>query len=201
MLYSVEIDAKTIKDKDALTQKLYIFLRQYVPAKLIYEDTDTIEDCIQDTIIFILQRLKELEAEIRVTNPLQLITFNYEKWVYNRARSYTSFWIKRKSNKKRRHKEYVENVIYFMDNEPDIFIPDKVDSKLLEDIALSYKLNTNDTRFLLKTMEEMLVNIGYRPTDKYEGLKVEEEIQHIVLIAYAAVDEYIYESGSSSLGK
>lgn len=199
MLYNVKIDAKTVEDKDALTQKLYIFLRQYTPRRLIYEDGDTIADCIQDTIIFILHRLDELKAEMEATDSQQRNSFNYEKWIYNRARSYTSFWIRRKANERRRQKEYVENVIYFIDREPDIFTPDHIDYSTLEEIAVSYKLNENDTKFLLKTMEEMLVNIGYQPTDKYKKLLVEEEIQHIVLVAYAAVDEYIYESGSSTI--
>lgn len=199
MLFQAEITAKTVRDEDKLVEQLYIFLWDYVPTRLIYESKENQEDCVQDTILFILKRLDELYKELKANNPLDLITFNYEKWIYNRARSYISYWLRKVVRDRKQEREYVEHAIYLMENTASTYNPDYIDYVLLESIALSYLLGENDTIYLLKTMETMLEGISYTSLHRYIDIPVIEQISHIPLIAYAAVDEYIYESGVSGI--
>lgn len=211
MLFSVEITPKVVRDENELVKRLYQFLGEYVPKRLIYEDKDTIEDCIQDTILFMLDRYKKLDKEFRAVDPLKLLTFNYEKWFFNRARSYISFWIRRISRDRKNKRDYIETSIYFKNHYIDIFEPDYIDYITLETLAINYFLDREDTLYLLGEAESMLSDIGYTTATRYEGVEGSRYLRgeggsdnnnssgitrenHLTLIAYALVDEYILET-------
>lgn len=188
MLYNIEITKETAKDIERLTNKLYIFLGRYVPARLKYENEEDHNDCIQDTIMFILGRYNQIAHEIDVNN------FNYEKYFYNRARSYISYWIRRHSKERKAKRAYIENAIYLQQHSNEVnFKP--VDHQVLEKIVKEYNFDTKDNILLLSISQGYLEGIGYDSEDKYQTDKeVNPHKQELMeKLAYAVIDEYLVE--------
>lgn len=193
MLYNVVIDKEIANDRDALVANLYTFLRSYVPKRLIYEPLDNKEDCIQDTIIFILNRYDGLVAELENEAEDYRDRFNYEKYFYNRARSYISYWIRRINKERKQAREYIDNAIYLKQYQSE-FNYSPIDYTILDKILDEYNLATGIKQNLGRISEAMLVDIGYTGTDKYENDNHEVNETALEKIAYAVVDEYLIES-------
>lgn len=193
MLYNVVIDKEIANDRDALVANLYTFLRSYVPKRLIYETLDNKEDCIQDTIIFILNRYDELVTELEKEAEDYRDRFNYEKYFYNRARSYISYWIRRINKERKQARDYIDNAIYLKQYQSE-FNYSPIDYTILDKILNEYNLAPETKQNLGRISEAMLVDIGYTSTDKYENNNHEVNETTLEKIAYAVVDEYLIES-------
>ena len=192
-LFKANITAKTVRDPEALATELYIFLRDYVPTRLVYEDHDNHQDCIQDTMMFMIQRYAELDKEMREEDPLLLIDFNYEKYFYNRARGYISYWIRKVQRDRHLKQEYMESVIYFGGHQTE-FVDDLIDYVLLESIVLEYSLGSGDTRELLKVVERMLADVGFTSIHNYGPQDKERYKEYLWQLGHAILDEYLLES-------
>jgi len=129
MLYGVEIPNTLIEDKDELVNRLYKVIRKYVDKKLIHESYENKEDCVQDTIIMLLEKIDSLTAD-------QLKYLNLERWIYNRMNSFvSSIWLG-KLNRYRRHIHFVR----FFEVSDDVL---DIDEDKLISIAKYNQLNTN----------------------------------------------------------
>lgn len=194
MLYNVVIDKTVAKDRDKLVEHLYLFLNRYIPSRLIYETNENQEDCTQDTIMFILKRYDDLVVDLEKEDKDWRDKFNYEKYFYNRARSFISTWLKRKNREKRLEQEYIDNAIYLKKYQSE-FDYNPIDYTTLERITKEYNFTNNKLLKLNKITEAMLEGIGYSSTDKYDiDISEDTHINNILTkIAYVVVDEYLIE--------
>lgn len=123
MLFHADIPNNLIYDEDKLVEQLYIFLRNYVRKTLVYETSSTRDDCIQDAIMYLLERISKLDK------PLE-DDFNLEKWLYNRARSFvTGNWLKQ-LNRYRYHVVLTSSLDSTKGLEDDEYTTEQQDDKL-----------------------------------------------------------------------
>ena len=100
MLFKASINKDVANNPEKLAEQLYIFLSEFVKNKLRYESQDNVQDCIQDTIMYMINRYRKLTDE-------QKEHLNLERFFYNRANSYTKHWITTKVNSRQKEKDYV----------------------------------------------------------------------------------------------
>lgn len=205
MLFNVEIPNSIVVDKDELTKRLYKVVRYYVNKKLVYESYAGKEDCIQDTIMVLLEKINMLQPE-------ELENLNLERWIYNRMNSYvSSIWL----GKLKRYRERVTfaamfdikklkrkklNVLHI--DEDDIlsnlhhqysWIKEDeeyfIDYMLLAEIILEYKLDKEVEVCVLVEVDNILKNLGF------VGVKLNSTIicegEPIKTIVKVIADEYI----------
>jgi len=98
-LFGIEIKDELIKDEDKLVEKLYEFLAIYLPLRLKYNTRDELEDATQETIMYILRRVRE-----------ENMIDNLERYIFNRAHSFVSSYIIRPLQKERAAQEF-----YYLD--------------------------------------------------------------------------------------
>ena len=94
-LFGIEIKDELIKDEDKLVEKLYEFLAIYLPLRLKYNTRDELEDATQETIMYILRRVRE-----------ENMIDNLERYIFNRAHSFVSSYIIRPLQKERAAQEF-----------------------------------------------------------------------------------------------
>lgn len=200
MLYGVEIPSTLIDDKEELVNRLYTVIRKYVAKKLIHESYENKEDCVQDTIIMLLEKIDSLTAD-------QLKYLNLERWIYNRMNSFvSSIWL----GKLNRYRKRIRFVRFFevsddvLDVDEDKLISvtqykqlntnleDEefpIDYIILAEIISEYKLTLEDEIEVLTTADKALKSLGF------VGLKL--EISNTALstplqtIVAAVVDRYV----------
>lgn len=187
MLFRASITSTTIKDKEKLAEQLYVFLTQYVSARLRYESEDSKEDCIQDTIMFIIEKFNKLNSTQQLGKD-----FNYEKYFYNRARSYISYWIKKVKTDRLRYKEYIEYAIYLKAPERSLD-EDLLDIRLLDKIVLEYNLPTSISQLVISRATNTLIDLGLTAIPLL--VEVPKDLEELVdSISHTAVDEYLIET-------
>jgi DNA-directed RNA polymerase specialized sigma24 family protein len=201
LLFHTEFDNSVIDDENKLCEKLYEFLRDYVNKRLKFENSDSKEDYVQETIMYILNRFNQLtEKEKR--------EINLEKYFYNRANSFIGN--KQRQSKKRYKilKKYLEEQTYLQEQEDQE--KEIIDERLLKQIAESYKLNKDQTNILIKLSRNKLVKLGH--IGEYSS--IEESLREVKIspkslvikfgtgdpnntleyLSYSVVDEYLLES-------
>lgn len=202
MLFKSNIPNELVKDEDKLVEQLYIFLGEFVRAKLKYEKFDNVQDCIQDTLLYILERVRKLTEE-------QLKSINLERFIYNRANSYVSaIWL-RKLKKYRRSvfleselKYSIERLGYTTSNgildmlsrknlitELDLYYKTQIDTQLIEDLIFDYRLSDDLKELVKYRVIETLISFGFT----YQDFEVKQFKNHkyIEPTIHAVVDEYL----------
>lgn len=216
MLFEANITAETLKDEDKLTEQLYIFLRNYVVGKLRYEDNDTKEDCVQDTLMVLIRKARELTPE-------QINTINLEQYFYNRANSYvSSIWFRKlNTHRSRYHSEtmllhklssdsyyntpktatgrsvdingLLETIVVKnsdMYPEPTY---NHIDYELIANLVEAYRLPFELEACILQEVENELTRAGYGGNiHEVECLDVDKDTLRILTLGI--VDEYILHS-------
>lgn len=190
MLFKANIDSEVIKDKEKLAEQLYLFLNEFAYARLRYESKDNIEDCIQDTIMYMLDRFKEIE-----NSPLNNV--NIEKYFYNRANSHISYWLNNKVKERKKISKYAESRSYveMMNNSYGIMPHDYIDYDTLAIIVNKYGLDRDKTDYLIKKSSEHLSDLGFIH-DEY--MVTDNHMQSLDGLVYAIVDEYLVKSVDDS---
>lgn len=172
--------------RDRLCEQIYIFLRDYVPTRLIYENGEVREDCIQDTIMYMLERVDALPEE-------ELKDINLEKFLYNRARSYISMYVgKIKSERAflKRYRAHVE-LLKEYENLKEI---EYIDFTLLDSILRRYRLGGKRLEIFKNLAINKLVRLGYNNAlidISDEDLEKYDPNNVLNTISYAVVDEYL----------
>lgn len=184
-LFGRHITKEVVTDLDKLTEEVYIFLNVFVPNKIRYESKEEKEDCIQDTALHILKRFEELEVEELEED------FNYEKFLYNRANSYVSYWLRRLVKERQNMKEYMEYLYYFYKG----FEEEKanqIDHKVLQEVILEYNLGGRENQTLFAICINKLIGMGFAGTEK-EVKSLGKINKSLDSLSYAVVDEYLFK--------
>ena len=110
MLFKASITPKVLQSEDALVEQLYIFLNAYVPSRLKFESRDEIEDCLQETIMYMLKRYHSL-------NKADIAKINIEAFFYNRANSFVSSYLRKLKNYRKAKDKYISMEVYKLEIE------------------------------------------------------------------------------------
>jgi len=207
MLFKAKIDNSMIQDVEdpspinilehdnALCKQLYIFLNCYVPRRLIYENESEHEDCIQETIMYMLQRIDKLTKEEKET-------INIEKFLYNRAHSYISLYIRGMTRRRdiyKKYKVHKEFVASISNTSHNIYI----DIGLLKKVIDGYPFDEKRKGLTTNMVINKLITIGYKDTyvpildediEKYDNSDI------LSILSYAIVDEYLLRSAEDRGG-
>lgn len=168
---------------DELVEQLYVFLNSYVPRRLIHESTAEIEDCIQETIMYLLSRYESLTEQ-------EKLELNLEKFFYNRARSYISLYIRKLKKQRKDQADYIDMCRYL---KQDVAIDSIyfVDEQLLDKIISRYRLDKRKLELLKEIVSSKLVNMF--STLGIIAPEAEEDSELLNKLAIAIIDEYIVE--------
>lgn len=201
MLFKAQITKDIVRNEDKLVEQLYIFLDEFVRVKLRYESGEVQEDCIQDTIMKLLERARSLTDE-------EIEFLNLEQFFYNRANSYISAIFLAQLNKyrttvisvdsfnKRVIENYSENtsesILSLMDErffskETD---PQHIDQALLTRIIKTYHLGVDEAEVIDNMAKMRLADLGLYNYPNYD-LKYNKGLDTIVL---SVVDEYLLKT-------
>jgi hypothetical protein len=196
MLFKASITNETTKSEDALVDQLYIFLREFVPTHLKYESKDEIEDCIQETMLYLLKRFNKLKREVE-SKGSSLSKVNLEKFFFNRANSYVSSVYLRKLTRYRKAKgAYIERERYIkqLDGERQL---EQVDYIILNRIIKDYNLGKEKSEYLKLIVEDKLKALDF--DIELEPMERIEDSMYEVLdtLSYTVIDEYLIESVTS----
>lgn len=194
MLYGSNITKDIIRDEDKLVEQFYIFLNNFVNRKLIYEDSQTKDDCIQDTVVALLKKARMLTDE-------QIEKLNLEKYFYNRANSYISSIF---LGKLKRHRSRVvsvdsyssydldikntsENILSVLQEPEDMTEKRYVRENILDEIIDTFNIDKK-----LKNVVDSMVRIELEKVgisaDPDSEIEPNKELRPIVI---AIVDEYL----------
>jgi hypothetical protein len=186
MLFKASITDRVLESEDALVEQLYIFLKEYVRSRLIYESEDEKEDCVQETIMYMLKRYRQLSKK-------ELKDINMEKFFYNRAHSYISLYLTKLKTERNARKKYLSKAIYAKSFELDGKL-EMVNLPVLKSIISGYNLNKRKAEALLKISENKLNMLGYSiPSNNITGIN-EEEYNVLDTLGSCVVDEYMIKS-------
>lgn len=185
-LFKAVITNELARDEDKLVEQLYIFLNEFVRTRLIYEPQENIEDCIQDTIMFILKRYRDLSEEDKDT-------LNLEKYFYNRANSYVSrTWLRKKRIYNRNIKDLLETAQYTYsttDNFQDIELErESIDLDLLNEILDNLNLSEDITTYLRKRVIYVLIkdfNYDHEVIPEVTPIKSYDKFIEQIIFEYA----------------
>lgn len=185
-LFKAVITNELARDEDKLVEQLYIFLNEFVRTRLIYEPQENIEDCIQDTIMFILKRYRDLSEEDKDT-------INLEKYFYNRANSYVSrTWLRKKRIYDRNIKNLLETAQYTYsttDNFQDIELErESIDLDLLNEILDNLNLSEDITTYLRKRVIYVLIkdfNYDHEVIPEVTPIKSYDKFIEQIIFEYA----------------
>jgi len=188
MTFKMEITSEMAQDENVLVEKLYAFLNEYVHVRLKYEGNAEKEDCVQDSIMYLLKRYNQLEPEIKET-------INLGKFFYNRAHSFISGYISKLKTRRSANNKYIERELHKQELERlDNNEPEYVDYDILNPIISSYKLSKDKEKLLKEFSEERLKKLGYdTPYHKVEDID-KDTYQLILTLSYAVIDEYMINS-------
>ena len=187
---SIKNDREELHRDDILCTYLYDFLRKYVPTRLKYEGRAEREDCIQDTIMFMLDRYHKLTEEEKKDLDLG-------KFFYNRARSHISFYIRKLQEYRESLKELYTYEMFKKEIE-SLKEDEFIDYDLIDRISSKYRLDKKRQNLFKKLVINKLVRFG----DYVDPIKDidEEEISKydpndvLDALSYAAVDEYLIKA-------
>lgn len=186
MLFHAKITAETMNDENALCEQLYIFLKSYIPRRLVYENQEEREDCMQDTIMYMLDRYNKLTDR-------EKSSINIEKFFYNRARSYISIYlrgIKRRRELVDKYTKYEEFLISLREGEEKPYI----DKSLLTEIIESYNFTKERMSLAGKLAFNRLVSLGYSdPAQEIDRKKLRalDPSDILTTLSYTITDEYL----------
>jgi len=193
MLFKANITPETLQSENALTEQLYIFLNEYVPRRLRYESQEEREDCIQDTVMYLLKRFNGLADGV-----LQDISIDIEKFFYNRANSYVSIYIRKLQSERNSRKKYIEHEIYQQKIEQEYAKElEFVDETILNAIIAEYKLE-KDNEVLLKEITNIKLKILGYAVPEHKPRHVEKPIFDLLTtLSFAVIDEYLIKSAKT----
>lgn len=188
MLFQAEITPEVYRSKDKLVEQLYIFLNDYVPTRLRYESQEEREDCVQDTIMYLLKRFDNLDRNL-------IKNINIEKFFYNRAHSFISGYINKIKAERNAKKKYIDNEIYMRKLERSIEKQmEFVDDTILDSIIEKYKLD-NEKQVLLKEFSNFrLKHLGYDVPEPPKREIDEATFDLLTTLSFAVIDEYMIRS-------
>lgn len=188
MLFKATITADMLADENALSEQLYIFLKEYVPTRLKYESSQEREDCVQDSIMYLLKRYRQLDEETKEN-------INLEKFFYNRAHSYLTGYINKLRSFRKSERKYKEQESYMLKIEQlEYHEPEFVDYEILDPIIQAYKLDEEKEKLLKEFSEERLKNLGYDIPD-HEVKELDKDTHQLMLtLSFAVIDEYMINS-------
>lgn len=186
MLFHAKIDETVLKDENALCEQLYLFLKSYIPRRLVYEDREEREDCTQETIMYLLDRYHKLTEQEKTS-------INIEKFFYNRARSYVSLYVrglKKRIDLKQKYREHELFLKSIKDGTEKVY----VDLELIREILKEYVLSPERLNLMERMVHNRLVSLGYR--DSYRMITMDEVEKHdpneiLITLSVAATDEYL----------
>lgn len=191
MLFKASITPKVLQSEDALVEQLYIFLNEYVPSRLKFESHDEIEDCLQETIMYMLKRYHKLNKE-------DLAKINIEAFFYNRANSFVSLYLRKLKNYRKAKDKYISMEAYKLEmvNMQDSFI-ELIDIAVLHKIVLSYNLKGNMAEDLYMISLARLKDLGYNaPEVDLDGIASDKR-EILDALSFAVVDEYMIKSAEA----
>lgn len=194
MLFGSTITKDIIRDENKLVEQFYIFLNNYVNKKLIYENEQTKQDCIQETIMVLLKKARLLTDE-------QVEKLNLERYFYNRANSYVSSIFLGKLKRYRSRvvsvdsynnldiKNSNEDILSVMREPEDFKTQRYVRENILERVINSFNLDKKTVVIVDNMVRYALESIGITSCPDEEILS-NKLLEPLVL---AIVDEYILE--------
>lgn len=191
MLFKASITPKVLQSEDALVEQLYIFLNAYVPSRLKFESRDEIEDCLQETIMYMLKRYHSL-------NKADIAKINIEAFFYNRANSFVSSYLRKLKNYRKAKDKYISMEVYKLEieNMQDSFI-ELIDIATLHKIVLSYSLKGNMAEDLYTISLARLGDLGYNaPEVDLDGIASDKR-EILDALSFAVVDEYMIKSAEA----
>lgn len=191
MLFKASITPKVLQSEDALVEQLYIFLNAYVPSRLKFESRDEIEDCLQETIMYMLKRYHSL-------NKADIAKINIEAFFYNRANSFVSSYLRKLKNYRKAKDKYISMEVYKLEieNMHDSFI-ELIDIAVLHKIVLSYSLKGNMAEDLYMISLARLKDLGYNaPEVDLDGIASDKR-EILDALSFAVVDEYMIKSAEA----
>lgn len=191
MLFKASITPKVLQSEDALVEQLYIFLNAYVPSRLKFESRDEIEDCLQETIMYMLKRYHSL-------NKADIAKINIEAFFYNRANSFVSSYLRKLKNYRKAKDKYISMEVYKLEieNMQDSFI-ELIDIAVLHKIVLSYSLKGNMAEDLYTISLARLGDLGYNaPEVDLDGIASDKR-EILDALSFAVVDEYMIKSAEA----
>lgn len=170
--------------EDELIEQLYIFLNEYVPTRLVYENMQEREDCIQDTIMYLLKRYKLL-------SPKEKNEENLEKFFYNRARSYISLYIKKLQTSRKNKREYVNMCQYLQEG---MYVVNRkyINHVVLNKVLNAYKLSEDNLEKLKNIVIFRLVK-DFNFDDNLLEVEFNRD-ESLYKLATSVIDEYVLES-------
>lgn len=189
MLFRANITTEVLQSEETLAEQLYIFLNDYVKARLKFESTTEREDCLQETIMYLLKRYREI-------NSLHLEDINIEKFFYNRANSFISSYLRRLKNDREATLKYVQLEIRRIQEMGESSVEDLelVDEKILNEITVAYSLEDIYTKALGQLARKKLKYLGYSVTEE-KVLDLDKSIlEKLEALAFAVVDAYLIKS-------
>jgi len=188
MLFQAEITREVLNSKDRLVEQLYVFLNAYVPTRLRYESQEEREDCVQDTIMYLLKRFDNLDDEV-------LEKINIEKFFYNRAHSFISGYINKIKAERNAKKKYIDNEIYMRKLERTIEKPiEFIDDNILDTIIEGYKLDKEKSVLLKEFSNFRFKRLGYDVPEPPNRDIDEATFDLLVTLSFAVIDEYMIKS-------
>lgn len=191
MLFKANITSEVLQSENALTEQLYIFLNEYVPRRLRYESQEEREDCIQDTVMYLLKRFKGLTSEA-------LKDIDIEKFFYNRTNSYISIYIRKLQAERNARKKYIEHEIYEQTIEQEYAKElEFVDDEILDEVIKSFQLDQTLSKLLRVATEFKLGLLGYDVPETPKIDATEDVLQLVTVLSYAAVDDYLIKSAKA----
>lgn len=187
IIYDGDADKDEKERKETLlVEQLYIFLNDYVPRRLMYESEDEREDCVQETMMYLLKRFRNLEKE-------NIQNINIEKFFYNRANSFISGYIRKLRIEREAKRKYIDYHKYLNSIKQTIFEHEEyINENLLDRIIGMYELNKQNKLELKKIVLQMLKLLGYDVYIEYE-VNIEDN-QTFKTLSYAIIDEYMIKS-------
>ena len=188
MLFQAEITPEVIDSKDKLVEQLYIFLNDYVPTRLKYESTEEREDCIQDTIMYLLKRFDSLNKEV-------LKSINIEKFFYNRAQTFVTGYLNKLRSSRNAKKRYIENEIYERKIErEDPREIELIDDILLDKIIKGYNLDESKSAHLKHLANFRFKLLGYNVSEPANIYIERSTFELLTALSFAVIDEYMIKS-------
>jgi hypothetical protein len=194
MLFKANITNEIAKSEDSLCEQLYLFLNDYIPTRLPYENHDEQADCIQDTVLYLFKRFNKLLDEDRAT-------LNLEKFFYNRARSYVSGYIKKMWHARKDKKDYIRMRHYLGDDTNRKTVSYYIDYNLLDTIITAYKLSADKSKMLKNlSIKKLVTEFNFAEYGYYSEADISNN-ETLVKLSMAIVDEYILKNALNEIEK
>jgi len=183
MLFKANISTSLISNEDRLVEQLYIFLNEFVKTRMRYESSQTVEDCVQDTVMYLITRSRGLPQQLDKD-------FNPEQFFYNRANSFVSMWLRRLINTRKQFKKYQGELEYIHKIETDSK-PMYIDYTLLKSVIDSFLLDIASKDIMQVISIQKLIDLGY--TADLDKAIPEEDFKdkNMDTLTYNVVDKYL----------